>query len=677
MDAKRLDAGSARAFGFSGPRVSSDTKFGPEQVRRRILFRRGGPIVFSPDPHSFHRGLAFVIAVGLLFASMVAISAPANAVAPNEDVEPTPTPVQGEVPESARWDTLGGDWKTSEDMAWTATGDETGFHILRAAGAEGYQWTSVATLVVDGFETDRWIGNACATADSRWLAVVFAPRTFINDDDLYAHGAFGAFVDLTTGEVRSVGSGYTLASFNPGCGLTQEAVFTQIDVEGRSRLVVANPETTDSASAVELDSIVTSGVPAAGGVIAVGRGGIVQINLDGSERVLAAAEGIPFSLTIGQGSSISYLEHDGTDSNAKYLSSATEADQKPQIIAHGELSELGLARDTVGGVYITGAPDKVGTLPKSVRQLKGVATRVTMSSEGGLALSNASTDSSVMKSTDVRAPISMEAVVTETKASLEFTVTPDSVAESVDFNTAEPTAARAGFGTARSMGLSPLNANDPVSTGSPCAVPRNNPAYQAMQPRPAQVEWAADLAVKGELASVQGASDFPLPALAGGGRVPAQILLGILSQESNFWQASRYSVPGVPGNPLIGNYYGTNRSSSSPSAWWTINYANADCGYGIAQVTDGMESGDMSFSKQVAIATDYEANIARGLQILVGKWNEVHNAGMTIHDGDPAKLENWFYALWAYNTGFHPYIGQLSPWGVGWTNNPVNSCIPG
>jgi hypothetical protein len=153
-------------------------------------------------------------------------------------------------------------------------------------------------------------------------------------------------------------------------------------------------------------------------------------------------------------------------------------------------------------------------------------------------------------------------------------------------------------------------------------------------------------------------------------------MLGILAQESNFWQASKFSVPGVPGNPLIGNYYGIDRSSSSLDAWWQIDYSEADCGYGIAQVTDLMRVGDMSYSLQEAIATDFKANIARGIQILTEKWNQTRDAGLIINNGDPKYIENWFFALWAYNTGFYPETTASEPWGVGWLNNPINAIYP-
>jgi len=75
--------------------------------------------------------------------------------------------------------------------------------------------------------------------------------------------------------------------------------------------------------------------------------------------------------------------------------------------------------------------------------------------------------------------------------------------------------------------------------------------------------------------------------------------------------------------------------------------------------------------QQRAIAIDYSTNIARVVQVLADKWNQVANAGMSLNGGTSAGLEDWFFAVWAYNSGFHAQSGS-SPWGVGWSNNPVN-----
>jgi hypothetical protein len=109
------------------------------------------------------------------------------------------------------------------------------------------------------------------------------------------------------------------------------------------------------------------------------------------------------------------------------------------------------------------------------------------------------------------------------------------------------------------------------------------------------VEWAVDQAVHGDLTlsrpadflgtgmpaySPQGL--FPKPNLSGGGTVPAQVLLGLLAQESNYKQATWHAVPGDGGNPLLGDYYG-----NADSIHCYPNYGGSDCGYGISRVTSG------------------------------------------------------------------------------------------
>ncbi|MFJ3933855.1 hypothetical protein [Streptomyces sp. NPDC090029] len=240
-----------------------------------------------------------------------------------------------------------------------------------------------------------------------------------------------------------------------------------------------------------------------------------------------------------------------------------------------------------------------------------------------------------------------------------------------------------------------------------CSVPRNDVKLQAFQPTPRQVEWAVDQAIVGELNLGRGSNwkntgvggyypqsgMFPAITLAGDPNgtldnedaandkwhIPAQVMLGITAQESNMWQATRFAVPGVTANSLIGNYYGVDYAASGEqNDAWRINWFDADCGYGITQATDGMRLDNkgqpttLSPLMQKAVAVDYTANIAAGVQILSKKWNETYNAGMTINGGNPRWIENWFFALWAYNSGFYPTADSAGHWGVGWTNNPAN-----
>lgn len=123
------------------------------------------------------------------------------------------------IPEEDRDAVLGSDWDSADDVAWVVSGDGDGLHVLTARAASGYEWRRIATLTMRGFDTDRWVGNACLTSDETTLAVVYAPRGFTNDQSLFNHGAFAALVDIESGETRQLGAGYTLAYFNPGCGV--------------------------------------------------------------------------------------------------------------------------------------------------------------------------------------------------------------------------------------------------------------------------------------------------------------------------------------------------------------------------------------------------------------------------------------------------------------------------
>jgi hypothetical protein len=80
-----------------------------------------------------------------------------------------------------------------------------------------------------------------------------------------------------------------------------------------------------------------------------------------------------------------------------------------------------------------------------------------------------------------------------------------------------------------------------------------------------------------------------------------------------------------------------------------------DCGYGIAQVTSGMHVGEMPAFDRDLVAADPTYNLATGAQILAGKWRATNCVG----DRQPATLEHWYLAVWAYN-------------GLAYSNSPVN-----
>ncbi len=118
------------------------------------------------------------------------------------------------------------------------------------------------------------------------------------------------------------------------------------------------------------------------------------------------------------------------------------------------------------------------------------------------------------------------------------------------------------------------------------------------------------------------------------GTVPPVLLKAIAWIESNITQGATDVPFGSIGNALV----------------------SFDCGHGVAQVTTGMTVPDgengLGSPEQALVATNFAYNIARGAHILVDKWNEAPEKKPIVGtdtDGHPAILENWYYAVWAYN----------------------------
>ncbi|NEC89907.1 hypothetical protein [Streptomyces sp. SID12501] len=400
-------------------------------------------------------------------------------------------------------------------------------------------------------------------------------------------------------------------------------------------------------------------------------------------------------------------------------------------LASGGLAKWDLTSSADGTVYISGTATTRGTLPKTVRNPGDVAKGALVSSHGAAALTTAWADGKDSRIRADEALAERTARVSLRLLDTKRTVTLDAVPgkhriggkkserQGAAASPALPQLTKSSIQDKSSSGLSTQAAPTQLvasAAGNPsedasertCAVARNDVKKQAFQPTPRQVEWAADQAVVGKLdfyrspdwkntgmAGYQPQGLFPPILLEGdpNGKldtedgdndkwhIPSQILLGVTAQESNMWQAARVAVPGVSSNSLIGNYYGVDYSASGEQQDpWAIDWSEADCGYGITQATDGMrlagkEKPDetaMSALKQEAVALDYTANIAYGAQILSGKWNQTRKAGMKVNDGHPRWIENWFFALWAYNSGFYVTSDSAGHQGVGWTNNPAN-----
>ncbi|MFE1037055.1 hypothetical protein ACFW40_34965 [Streptomyces sp. NPDC058807] len=653
------------------------------------------------------------------------------------------------VPSKNRAAALGNDYKQSDDRAFTTSGDGTGFHLLVANEADGYAWKTAATLSEPGFEADTWIGNACLTESGKRAAVAYAPRTFTNEPELMARGAFSAIVDLESGKVTKLPFQASLAYFSPGCGSAEQAVFTQLsyedDARQQTRLFNVNAETGKAAKPLTFPGQVTSAVPTKDGVVAAHGNWLVKAGTKGKLTEITHTRSVPFQLTVDSAGGLTYIDRTKDNSSKKSPTSYAQhlnagqlnkRDATADTVASGKLTDWDLTSSANGTVYITGKAKNKGALPKKVKNPGGIAKDARLSSHGHAAVTTAWADGKDTRIRPEEALTERTARTTlrllETKKTVTLDARPgkDRLGGQTSEkqgkaaspvlpkprknarSQTEPGASAAGDGvstqTARTQLLSssPSDPSEDVSERT-CSVARNDVKKQAFQPTPRQVEWAVDQAVVGRLnlyrpanwkntgmAGYSPQSLFPPILLEGDPNdqldsedgdndrwhIPSQILLGVTAQESNMWQATRFAVPGVTANSLIGNYYGVDYAPDGEQQDpWAIHWADADCGYGITQVTDGMRlpghgQPTKTALQQEAVALDYTANIAAGAQILSEKWNQTRKAGMKVNDGHPKWIENWFFALWAYNSGFYPQAEADSSghWGVGWTNNPAN-----
>lgn len=135
--------------------------------------------------------------------------------------------------------------------------------------------------------------------------------------------------------------------------------------------------------------------------------------------------------------------------------------------------------------------------------------------------------------------------------------------------------------------------------------------------------------------------------------IPPALLKAIGWIESS-WIQARFDVPyGAIGPTLVSH----------------------DCGYGIMQVTSGMQNTTGTPTpQQLMVAAHYAYNIARGAWILADKWNAAPEFRPIVGDGDPRVIEDWYYAIWSYN-GFAFVNHPLNPAYSQWPRTPY-SCGP-
>ncbi|WP_214327016.1 GDSL-type esterase/lipase family protein [Nonomuraea sediminis] len=570
---------------------------------------------------------------------------------------------------------LPSDWKTSSDMAWTTSGDSTGFHLLTADSKSGYTWRTVASLAEPGFDTDRWIGNVCLTGSGKRAVVVYAPRQFTNSSDLFQRGGFAAFVDLGSGAVTKLPFTVSLAYHNPGCG-SGETVAFGAQRAGRTRLYLADAVSGSVLRRHELAGQVTSAVPYGKEIIAASGAGLIRVDTVGGAHTLATTYGTPYDVRPESGGAVAYVEAHGEIGVVKEVAGGSVRE-----VAHGPVADVGLAAGTGGKVFLVGKPE-VTSLPKAMTRVDAPVSS-DVSTTGAVAVSHEEKQGATSRG--LVEPLQLRVDVPSTQSSAEVTVTPLAVPYSGPY------------------------ASVPSDPDATCAVPRNDTATQVYQPSWKQVEWAADLAVQHALTVNRQAGwknsglpawtpqgMFPPPGIVTGtGRIPPPIMLGVIAQESNMWQASGHALEGEYGNPLVGNFYGRAVTADTGGGDpWAIDWSKSDCGYGVAQITDGMRKTDTSrtANQKRAIALDYASNIAAGVKMLEEKYNLTWNSGIRVNSGNPRWIENWFAALWAYNTGLQPRDSSFgnttgctpSPtctdsagnWGLGWANNPMNPDYP-
>ncbi|MFI1994086.1 GDSL-type esterase/lipase family protein [Actinoplanes sp. NPDC020271] len=647
-----------------------------------------------PSKRGRASALLAAIAVGVplgLSGPVAAAPSPQPTATPAKPATPVARPA---VPEPDK--TLRSGWRSSADRAVTVAGDLDGLHVLAATERSGYSWNTVATLSEPGVDTSQWIGQACTTGSGQRAVVVYAPVEASNHPDRMESGGFVATVDLTTGTVHKLGLRASLAYYNPGCGSGETAVITAqqtTDSGIDSTLTVVDAARGKAGRSQKIRKQISSAVPYQDGIAAVDGNQLISLGSTGARRNLTTADGSPLRLHPDLDGGLGYEVVNGSDTQVRRL-----AGGKSALLGHGAGGDVQL-QAAGGRVFVIGQRADQVTLPKA-KSWKRVpaAADSDISTTGELAVTSA-------RSTATARPgggqTLIAADVTATAKPVSFAVNPSSV---TDTDGAAP--APGTTGTSSSGPIAPKSslatvdpATVPWDPDRGCAVARNDPSMMTYQATSQQVEWAADLAVKGQLmvsrpanwegsgmpSTWQPQALFPLHPLLGGGHVPVQVLLGVLAQESNTMMASPHAVDGERGNFNQGGFYGD-----------TITFSKVDCGYGVGQVTSGMAVADGTRSytalQQQAIATDYASNIAASLNILIDKWNTLYQMGVKLNGGDPQFIENWWFALWAYNSGIQPATADLgnttgcSPgpsctdsagyWGLGWSNNPANPNYP-
>ncbi len=577
------------------------------------------------------------------------------------------------------------------DTVVVGVGGSNGYSLLAPSPSGG--WTTVAELNVAGMDAASWTGYDCVTGSGNTVAVTFAPSIFANYPDLRDHGAFAAMVNLSTHTISVLPKRVSLQYHTPGCGVGDTATFTSNPGTNESTTEVT---TVNGDGKIQSDftvpSQVTSAVPQGNQVVGVEYNHVASFTANGTASTLAVAPGVAYDLHPTAGGGVDYLTTKAGTQTAEAFHIASGSG--PTEVGTGPLHNLSVDGGGGGHNLVVGQLNSEAGVNDGPKLISSTDQPQAVSLDGSTvvsAITPAPTNSSSVSSSQPTVPFD--------HLRIDAAGPSGTATNTVDLNDG-PVGSHvlsSGLTTDAPSAAPQVNVSTPK-----CVIGRNDPNFQVMQPDGAQVEWAADLAVTGQLkvsrpanynnlglGAYKPSTLFPLPGLDGGGTIPAQVLLGILAQESNLSQASPHALPGVPGNPNIADYYGTVYEVNSSGFQLIVDsdYDNADCGYGLGQVTAGMYAADSTSAcgaaytptQQAAIAGDFAANVAAAAQILECTWNTTYTQGDTANTGASSGIENWYDAIWAYNTGVHQLGDPGIPaglYGLGWTNNPADDSYP-
>ena len=482
---------------------------------------------------------------------------------PSEAAPAEPKPVQVDVKVADRDRLLGAGWRESSSRAWTLIGSGDGLQVLTADESKGYRWQVRATLGEIGFDTDQWIGNGCLTGSGRYLVVVYAPRSFTNDQVAFDKAGFSAVVDLSNGKVRKLATTASLAYANPGCGTGDTAVLSQFDHKSspRTRLIVVNAATGAGAAPRVAAGELTSAVPYQGSVWAAQGSSLVEVGPTGQVRKQGSATGALSRLRPTTDGRIVATETTGE--TARVLAFRAGGSMTGSVLGSGPRSAVKTHQLPHGQVALTGTTQLTKALGGGVKALPWAGGAEEVADSGRLAVR------SVTPGADDQ--VTIEAVTDQAKP-VQFVV--PVVAQSPGDSSPALHTAAAG------------DADSPIDSAATCAVPRNDVRTQAYQPNPRQVEWAVDQAVTNNLKTARPANwkQSGLPAYTpqlrrcsrsrrcAAAACPAADPAGHPRPGVEPVAGLRARDPGVTGNPLIGNFYGrgqrrhaTTGTSTSPT----------------------------------------------------------------------------------------------------------------